>query len=192
MHFKKRMKQSLILTIAVIALMGTTVYIRDNHLPEVFTAYADKPQTVEVPVVFTKIERVPEAAERTYSMKPWVWKLCKDWGNQYNVPREVWYPIIMMESKGNPVSTMVTKKEDSRGLLQVNTKVHKVNKLDMYNPEKNLEFQMPTLSKYYKEAKSKGLVGLDVVYYVERYGQKCEWTEEVKKSLKKYYMEVMS
>ena len=125
-----------------------------------------------------------------YGMKQWVWDLCKQYGDKHGVPKEVWYPIVMMESGGSTVSTMITKKEDSRGLLQVNTMVHPVKKIDMYDPEKNLEFQMPTLATTYKEAKEMGLSGLAVVYYVERYGQRCNWTQAVKDSLKKYYEEV--
>jgi hypothetical protein len=131
------------------------------------------------------------STERTYSMKPYIWRVCKEYGDKHGVPKEVWYPIIMMESNGKPTSTTITKKEDSRGLLQINTRVHKVDKTKVYDPEYNLSYQMPELADKYKEAKVKGLKGLDVVYYVERYGQRCEWTQTVRDLLKKYYNEIM-
>jgi hypothetical protein len=129
--------------------------------------------------------------ERTYSMKTWVWRLCKTYGDKHGIPKEVWYPIVMLEIGGNITTTTVTKREDSRGLLQINTRVHKVDKTKVYDPEYNLDYQMPELAKKYREAKAKGMKGLEVVYYVERYGQRCEWTENVKKILKKYFEEVM-
>ena len=144
----------------------------------------------------TTTQPLSEVVQKTYinkapySMKQWVWDLCKQYGDKEKLPKEVWYPIVMMESGGSTVSTMITKKEHSIGLLQVNTLVHPVKRNEMYDPEKNLAYQMPELAEKYREAKEMGLSGLSVVYYVERYGQRCNWTETVKTTLKKYYEEV--
>lgn len=133
---------------------------------------------------------VSRGKERTYSMKSYVYQVCDQYGKKHGVPKEVWYPIIMMESGGNPTATTITSKEDSRGLLQVNTKVHSIGKVEAYDIEKNLSWQMPVLAKTYREAKARGLKGLDVVLYVERYGQRCQWTKAVEQSLTKYYNEI--
>ena len=148
-----------------------------------------KSTTQPLSEVVAQVEKV-YVNKAPYSMKQWVWDLCKQYGDKEKLPKEVWYPIIMMESGGSTVSTMITKKEHSIGLLQVNTLVHEVKRTDMYDPEKNLAYQMPELADKYREAKEMGLSGLAVVYYVERYGQRCNWTQTVKDTLKKYYEEV--
>lgn len=137
-----------------------------------------------------EVNRLTTKPEYTYSMKTWIYDLCKRYGDKYGVPKEVWYPIVMMESGGNPSATTISRTEDSRGLLQVNTYVHPIGKSNAYNPEANLAYQMPELGVKYHEAKLQGLKGFDVVCYVERYGQRCQWTNKVKSELKKYYVEI--
>lgn len=108
--------------------------------------------------------------------------------DKYGLPMEVVYPIIMSESSGNPNSQTVTSREDSRGLFQVNTFAHPdADKSKLFDPTYNAEYQIPKLVPWYKKAVAQGLTGVDVVHYVERYGQRPQWTETVKNNLTKYY-----
>jgi hypothetical protein len=109
-------------------------------------------------------------------------------GDKYGLPREIWYPIVMLESGGSTTARANTSSEDSRGLFQVNIYAHPdANSVQLYDPEYNANYQMPELKKYYDEGLGKGLTGSELVKYVERYGQRPKWTEDVERAIDHYY-----
>jgi hypothetical protein len=109
-------------------------------------------------------------------------------GMQYGLPPEVWYPIVMGESRGNPAAHTQTSKEDSRGLFQVNVYAHPdANSSKLFDPEYNADFQMPTLVRAYQKALDKGLTGVDATLYVSRYGQRPAWTDTVVQIITGHY-----
>lgn len=109
---------------------------------------------------------------------------------QYGIPTPILYSIVMTESGGNPNAQTVTPYEDSRGLFQVNVKAHMdANSTQLFNPEYNINYQVPNLKTTYDQGVSKGLSGVALAQYVEQYGQRPLWTPTVASSISKYYTE---
>ncbi len=105
------------------------------------------------------------------------------------------YCIAAYESKFDPTCHTVTKKEDSRGLLQVNVMAHYEripNKTKLFDPAYNLDFQLPELKVYYDKGKAKGLSGADLIIYTSRWGQRPSWDEWIAESIRKSYKEYLS
>jgi hypothetical protein len=122
-------------------------------------------------------------------LDPNIEKILTDVGNEYNLPRSVWFPIVMYESGGNPLAQQVTDKEDSRGLFQVNTMAHPdANSMKLFDPEYNARYQMPELSRVYEKGLNEGLTGVELTKYVARYGQRPQWTETVSSNIDKFYL----
>jgi murein DD-endopeptidase MepM/ murein hydrolase activator NlpD len=116
-----------------------------------------------------------------------VFNILKKKGDKYGIPVSIWYPIVMTESGGNPLAIGDSGK--SYGLFQVYTTVH-----PDYNIEKGktsisyqADYWMPNLAKAYQQGLQKGLTGLDLTLYTERYGEKPKWTTTVINNITKYY-----
>jgi hypothetical protein len=116
-----------------------------------------------------------------------VYDILKNKSEQYGIPFNVIYSVVMTESGGNPLAVGDSGK--SFGLFQVNTAVHKT-----YNIEKGksdisyqADYWMPNLARTYQNAVAKGLQGVDVALYVEKYGERPKWTTTVESNIKKYY-----
>jgi hypothetical protein len=123
-------------------------------------------------------------------MEQKIFDLLTQIGNDTGLPADVWYPIVMFESRGNPLSHALTSKEDSRGLFQVNIKAHpNANSSKLFDPEYNAKYQMPYLARVYKQGYSKGLRGEDLTVYVERYGQRPSWNSSKEASIRSYYQD---
>lgn len=59
---------------------------------------------------------------------------------KYNIPKHIWYPIMLEESGGNPAARNISAKEESVGLFQINLKAHpEYRKLDLTDPVTNAE-----------------------------------------------------
>ena len=89
--------------------------------------------------------------------------------NTWGVPAAVWYPIMQVESGGNPAARNVTGSEDSVGLFQLNRigglgKGYSVTQLQ--NPTTNAEIAAAAMAPAYQKSKAQGLTGLDMVRYV--------------------------
>jgi hypothetical protein len=111
-------------------------------------------------------------------------------GEEVGLPQEIWYPIVMHESKGDPYAHNKTDKEDSRGLFQVNINAHPdANSSQLFDPEYNARYMMPKLKDTYEYGAQKGVAGEDLAVYVERYGERPAWTEQVENSIRTYYKE---
>jgi hypothetical protein len=109
---------------------------------------------------------------------------------EYGLPREVWLPIIMYESGGDPNVRALTQSEDSRGLFQVNTYAHPTaNASLLYDPEYNARWQIPELARFYEKGLSEGYSGVELTKYVAKYGQRPMWTDTVESNIEKYYGE---
>jgi hypothetical protein len=105
-----------------------------------------------------------------------VYNELKTVGDKIGLPEYVWYPIAMYESHGDKKHHYVSKKEDSRGIFQVNIYAHEhVDKNKLYDVTYNAEIQMPELMTCYKRGKKLGLEGLDLVFYIIRKGQRPNW-----------------
>jgi hypothetical protein len=90
----------------------------------------------------------------------------------------------------NALTGTTSPYEDSRGLFQVNTFSHtKVNSSMLYDPEYNATYQMKNLKPVYDEGVKKGLTGVVLTEYVEKYGQRPQWTQTVSNNISKYYNE---
>jgi hypothetical protein len=88
------------------------------------------------------------------------------------------YPIIGYESHFNPKLETKTKREHSIGLLMVNTwtnypKGQDIKKLT--DAEFNLNYQLPELYTWYKDALGKGKTGYEVVRHMIVYGQRPDY-----------------
>jgi hypothetical protein len=111
-------------------------------------------------------------------------------GEKAGIPLEILYSIVMTESGGNPLAHSVTGSEDSRGLFQINTFAHpNVNSSMLFEPSYNASYAMTLLKPAYDEGVKKGLTGVELAQYVERYGERPQWTETVAGNIKKYYEE---
>jgi len=98
--------------------------------------------------------------------------------DEYGVPASIWYPIMQMESGGNPESHNPNG-EDSRGLFQINLYAHpQWSHLNLYDPEVNARIAAENfLLPAYKQAQAKGLTNtVDQAEYVWRYGIRPFWT----------------
>ena len=111
---------------------------------------------------------------------------------------EVIFCIVAYESEFNPNKTTITKYEHSIGLLQINTITNKPKdmnlqefRIQLENPEFNLDYQLDELRQYYLKGKAKGLDGIDLIAYVARYGQRPDWSrknrEYILKTIKSAY-----
>lgn len=125
--------------------------------------------------------------------------LLEEGAKKYNIPMWVVYPIVMTESRGDPLA--IGDNGKSYGLFQIYTIAH-----HDYNIEKGksdikyqIDYWMPVLAKHYNDGKSQGYTGLDLVLYTERYGEqpqkgngKFELTSNVIKNLTDYYDQISS
>lgn len=117
------------------------------------------------------------------------------------IPEFIWYPIMLMESGGNPGSRANTSKEDSRGLFQINVKAHPQWKnTDLYDPVTNAKiaaenFIGPAYGKALSE-RARGNDSLkneaDLAAYVWRFGIRPKWTDEKNKSIREKVTEFLS
>lgn len=115
----------------------------------------------------------------------------KSIGDSFGIPFQYLYAIMMTESGGNPLAKSKAP-EDSRGLFQVNTKAHVLaDKNRLYDPSYNANFIMPDLKIHYLEAKAKGLNGEDTALYMERYGERPAWSNDIGIRISKYYNNYM-
>jgi len=98
--------------------------------------------------------------------------------DEYGVPAVIWYPIMQMESGGNPDSHN-TNGEDSRGLFQINLFAHpQWSHLNLFDPAINARIAAENfLLPAYKQAQAKGLSNpVDQAEYTWRYGIRPFWT----------------
>lgn len=108
------------------------------------------------------------------------------------------YPIVAYESGFNPKTRTLTKHEDSRGLLQINTFTNYPKEFDknkLYDPAYNLDYQLPELLIFYKLGKSKGLKGVELSCSISKLGQRPLWSDKktrnyIISTIEKYYKEV--
>jgi hypothetical protein len=115
------------------------------------------------------------------------------YGEKYNLPDMLWYPIAMTESEGNPSASNRTSKEYSVGIFQVNTYAHHdVSPSKLKNTAYNANYQMPKLYYASVAGKKKGLTGLSLLYYTAKNGQRPCWTNEYRSSLLKHYKYILS
>jgi hypothetical protein len=114
-------------------------------------------------------------------------------GKKNGLPVKVWFPIAMCESRGNPkADTGAKATEHSHGIFQVNLYWHpKAHPQKLFDPTYNANYYMPTLADTYRRGQAKGIKGVDLTIYVERYGEKPLWTPEnsakIIKTIKYYY-----
>ena len=121
-------------------------------------------------------------------MKAEILKMLDTASQKSGIPLAVLYSIVMNESGGDPTSRAITDKEDSRGLFQVNVMAHPdANASQLFNPQYNIDYMLPELTRVYKDAVSKGLSGLSVALYVEKNGERPQWTANVIKNVTKHY-----
>jgi hypothetical protein len=121
-----------------------------------------------------------------------VYKILDKKARQYGLPLNVWWPVVMFESSGNPLA--IGDGGKSYGLFQINTSVHhsyNINK-GIQSIEYQADYWMPNLVTAYKQGKSKGLTGLDLTLYVERYGERPKWGQNVIDGITKYYNQITS
>jgi hypothetical protein len=121
-----------------------------------------------------------------------VFEQVKSVADKHGVPVSVWYPIAMTESGGNPSAPpTISSKEKSIGLFQINTLAHPdANSSQLYNPVYNAEYIMPTLKQTMDAGIAKGLTGSQLTSYVEKYGERPQWTSQVQNNINKYYAEI--
>ena len=129
-------------------------------------------------------------------------KIVSQVAQKYNIPQSVWKPILLNESGGNPnARTFVPQSEalkkgqgaeDSRGLFQINIFAHPdANSVALYDPQYNSEYAFKNfIAPAYNEAVSKGLTGVEVTKYVERYGIRPKWTEQLSNKIEESYNEI--
>jgi hypothetical protein len=122
---------------------------------------------------------------------------------KYGIPKSVWYPIMMLESGGNPnarafVNSQKAKElgqgaEDSRGLFQINTFVWKdANSTLLYDPEYNAEYSFKNIiGPSTKKGIEMGYSGWELTKYVEKHGQRPKWTDKVESALYKRYTDLV-
>jgi hypothetical protein len=124
-------------------------------------------------------------------LDPEIERIVSNVANEYDLPKYVWYPIIMYESGGNPNVSYKTSQEDSRGLFQVNTFAHpNANSSMLFDPEYNARYQIPELSRVFKQGQDKGLSGVDLTKYVAKFGQRPLWSNTIEQNIEKYYQEL--
>lgn len=115
---------------------------------------------------------------------------------KYGVPKYVWYPILMQESGGNPNARLVSSKEDSRGLFQINSLVH--NQYDpnkLYDPTYNAgvafrDFISPAYNKAIANPANKTPV--DIATDVYKNGIRPKWTSDLQTKFQKSVGEAVS
>lgn len=93
---------------------------------------------------------------------------------------EAIYSIVSYESHFNPKTSTKTSTEYSLGLLQVNTYTNYPKNADindLFDPEFNLQYQLPELYNMYILGKSKGLAGASLAKYIARYGQRYNYDD---------------
>jgi len=124
-------------------------------------------------------------------LDPTIERIVSNVANEYNLPKYVWYPIIMYESEGKPYAQNKTSNEDSRGLFQVNIMAHpNANSSRLFEPEYNARWQIPELSRVFNQGKEKGLSGVDLTKYVAKYGQRPLWSDTIDQNIEKYYLDL--
>jgi len=102
----------------------------------------------------------------------------------FGVPRYIWEPIMQQESSGDPRAHANTKKEDSRGLFQINIKANpKYKDKDLFDPLVNAEIAARDfIAPAYKQAMGEGILDpAKSALYTWRYGIRPNW-ESVQES----------
>ena len=103
------------------------------------------------------------------------------------------YCIMYYESRFNPTCHN-TKGEDSRGLFQVNVAdpshaKRNPNRNKLFDPAYNMDYQLDELAIYYKQGRTKGLSGTDLICYVAKHGQRPRWSKTIEVEIAKAYKE---
>lgn len=120
-----------------------------------------------------------------------IYNALKTKGDQYGIPAWVWYPIVMLESGGKP--EVIGDGGTSYGLLQIHAPAHPSFKVANYtDPNYQADFYFPELRRVLDQGIKKGLDGLDLVLYVERYGQRPKWTPAVETGITREYNNYMT
>lgn len=110
--------------------------------------------------------------------------------DKYGIPTSILYAVAMTESGGDTTKHAVTSTEDSRGLFQVNIRANTdANSSQLFNPDYNISYQVPKLKSTYDEGVAKGLKNEALAQYVEKNGEKPQWTDTVATNVNKYYRE---
>lgn len=116
------------------------------------------------------------------------WNSVYSIGNKYGIDNSTLYAIIMNESGGDTNSNLKTSQEDSRGIFQVNTYAHPdANSTALYDPVYSANYWIPTLAQTYQQGKAKGLSGVELAQYTERYGERPAWNSSIAANIAKYY-----
>ena len=114
---------------------------------------------------------------------------------QLGLPTEIWYPIVGMESKFEPKTRSKTETVDARGLFGIDVNQYpEIDKLEVYQPIYNANFQITKLIPIWEEGMKLGLDGADLVYYTAHY-HKLEINDEdieryIKSTITKYSHEL--
>lgn len=103
--------------------------------------------------------------------------------DKYGIPQEIWRPIMLVESSGNPNARNITKTEHSIGLFQINIKANpQYSGLNLTDPRVNAEiaardFILPA----YTKAKGQYTSQKDIAIYTYKKGIKPYWTSDLEK-----------
>jgi hypothetical protein len=114
--------------------------------------------------------------------------------DQYGIPEYVWFPIMQLESGGNPNAQAITTKEKSIGLFQINLKAHpEYAGLDLTDPAINANIAARDfMKKSYDYAVSIGLNEQDQTAWVWRRGIRPAWNETKEAKVKALAGKVLS
>jgi hypothetical protein len=149
--------------------------------------------TIKIVKPKIKLKKVSRGGRGIETMSDRVYQTLSHYGDKYNLPETIWYPIAMTESSGNPKTTFRTSKEYSVGIFQVNTYAHHdVSPSKLKNAAYNANYQMPKLYYTLVAGKKRGLNGVSLLYYVAKNGQRPAWNTRYKQSLLKHYRYLLS
>lgn len=113
--------------------------------------------------------------------------------DRYNIPVEIWKPIMLKESSGNPAARAITADEHSIGLFQINIVANPgYIGQDLTDPAVNAEiaardFILPAYQK------AQGLYPDNLesqAVYTYKYGIRPQWTESVESVFRGYFQDV--
>jgi len=113
--------------------------------------------------------------------------------DKYNIPVEIWMPIMLKESSGNPAARAITADEHSIGLFQINVVANPgYIGQDLTDPAVNAEiaardFILPAYQKA-QELYPDNLESQAV--YTYKYGIRPQWTESVESVFRGYFQDV--
>jgi len=132
-------------------------------------------------------------------MEQWIYDSLYQKGQEYGLPASVWFPIVMNESSGNLYA--VGDGGNSKGLFQINQGIEPTTKRRMHSDfdstrlsdvNYQADYFMPVLKATYDEGVAQGLSGVDLTLYVEKNGERPNWTQNVVNSITKYYNQFTS